>query len=69
MVLHDGSIAETKIDDGKSLVSTLSAYLNVLTNYNNLDIKKSWLEDMFCSVLLLYLKHKTEICMEIITMR
>jgi hypothetical protein len=30
-VLHDGSIAEMKTGEGKTLVSTLSAYLNALT--------------------------------------
>ncbi|CAL5350852.1 unnamed protein product [Camellia sinensis] len=30
-VLHDGSIAEMKTDEGKTLVSTLAAYLNALT--------------------------------------
>lgn len=30
-VLHDGSIAEMKTGEGKTLVSTLAAYLNALT--------------------------------------
>lgn len=30
-MLHDGSIAEMKTGEGKTLVSTLAAYLNALT--------------------------------------
>jgi preprotein translocase subunit SecA len=30
-VLHDGCIAEMKTGEGKTLVSTLAAYLNALT--------------------------------------
>lgn len=30
-VLHDGSIAEMKTGEGKTLVSTLAAYLNALS--------------------------------------
>lgn len=30
-VLHDGSIAEMKTGEGKTLVSTLPGYLNALT--------------------------------------
>ncbi len=32
MVLHDGRISEMKTGEGKTLVATLSAYLNALTN-------------------------------------
>ena len=31
MILHDGQIAEMKTGEGKTLVSTLPAYLNALT--------------------------------------
>lgn len=31
-MLHDGSIAEMKTGEGKTLVSTLAAYLNALTS-------------------------------------
>ena len=31
MVLHDGTIAEMKTGEGKTLVATLAVYLNALT--------------------------------------